>query len=160
MALNLGGTEGDSKASVDLLAGSDLRSTLGGAEGLSPAAIRQAIQEGRIMSAILLPIGIAVLKALIPALGGLMGGPFGWLAGLAVSWLGGKLQAMIQRLGIINNNAARGQELSKGASEATEKWKLAAANKELSKEEKDKAYAEFKRAHAAIKFGSVQSRKN
>jgi hypothetical protein len=113
-----------------------------------------------ILKSILLQLGIAGLKALIPTLGGLLGGPLGWIASFAVSWLSNLLIKWVEKLGIINKNAERAKEISDATTVATIEWQKAATDTTLSKEQKAIVYEKFKDAHRAIKFGSVQSVKN
>ena len=102
---------------------------------------------------ILLQVGIKLLGHLIPALGSFLGGPLGWLAGIAISWLTGILFDLVERLGRYAGVDHRYAEIVAAAKAAELKWNLTVENPNSTKEEKEKALEEFKEAHRRFKFG-------
>lgn len=98
----------------------------------------------------LLQIGVSLLGKLIPALGGLLGGPLGWLAGLAISYLSGLLYDWVERLArfaAIDHQVQADLNLAIASNQALA---IVQNNPNATKEEHDKAIADFISAHRTL----------
>lgn len=98
----------------------------------------------------LLSLGIQGLTMLIPFIGSLAGGPFGFLVGWAISWLSGMLVDWIGRLA--RYNAIDADIAAKKTTLVTAQQKLAAAqvSATATKEDHAKAIADFMAAASAF----------
>lgn len=91
----------------------------------------------------LLSLGIQLLGKFIPFLGTFLAGPFGFIAGWAISYLSGVLYdwiAQMARFAAIDSQAHKDLTEAKVASEELNKVQT---NPQATKEEHEKALAEF-----------------
>lgn len=91
----------------------------------------------------LLSLAIQVLGKLIPALGGLLGGPLGWLAGLAISYLSGLLYDLVERLARFASIDAQVHKDLAGAKVAQAVLVAAQKNPNTTEAERAKALEDF-----------------
>lgn len=108
----------------------------------------------------LLALGIKALMSVIPWLAGFTTGPLGWLAGLLVSYLSGKLAdwilLMAKLKGIEIKVHAEVDELNK----AKDALAIAQNDPNVSKEQHDKALADFYSAFDKLRDFGVHKRQN
>lgn len=101
----------------------------------------------------LLSLGISALGKLIPALGGFIGGPFGFIATLAISWLSGILYDMVERMARFAKIDSQAQKDLSDAKSAGADLKKVQEDPATTKEEREKAISAFAdRVRALGKF--------
>lgn len=105
---------------------------------------------------LLLQGGIRALGAIIPALGSFLGGPFGFLASMAINFLTGILYSMVERLSRYAGVDARILAVVAEAKVTTAALEAVERDPQATQEQKDKAYEDFKASHRKFKFGGVQ----
>lgn len=95
---------------------------------------------------ILLTLGVQLLGKLIPALGGLLGGPLGWIIGLIIPYLSGLLFDWAEKLARFNAIDKRVADIVNEAVRTREEFIRVNENLVASPEERAKAYEDFKAA--------------
>lgn len=88
---------------------------------------------------------ILLLKYAIPMIGSLIGGPLGWLAGIALNYLSGLLVKLVEQLARLH-----AVDVLVAPQVAAAKASTAALLAATTPEAKEKALADFKAAHRAL----------
>lgn len=104
---------------------------------------------------LLLQVGIQALGKIIPALGGFLGGPLGFLATLAISWLSGLLFDWIEKLRKFGAVDKRYLDIANGVKAANDAYIAVVDKPDSTSEQKAKAYDDFKAAIRKIKYGAA-----
>lgn len=105
---------------------------------------------------ILLQLAMGALSQVVPALGGLLGGPFGWLAswalGIAVNWGYSLIAYWMKRIGI---NQDEIDDVT-AAQNATKLWVQLEGMTNVSQADRDKVLQAFILAH--VNLGRIKLR--
>jgi len=109
----------------------------------------------------LLQLGIKLLGLAIPWLGILLGGPLGWLAGFAISWLTGVVYDLVARYARLTAIDSVVEKQVTAAKNATDALKAVQTNAQATAQEREKALADFKVAVRALtKFDGLHKDSN
>ena len=100
---------------------------------------------------LLLQAGIALLGKLIPALGSFLGGPLGFLAGWAISFLRGLLLDWVAQLERFGKVDGRYLEIRNRVQLSHDSY-LQSIDKSLPIAEREKAYEEFSQSIRKIRY--------